>query len=192
MAGEWEKWPCRQAVVMANSFVRNVFLPLSFAVFMVVCEHKPMNIVGTVSSVLSQKHNPAEVWRVSADETVFSAIQQMALHNVGALLVMENGKLMGIVSERDYTRKVILKGRSSRDTLVRDIVSTPVIHATPSQTVEDCMRLMTNHRIRHLPVLEGDQLLGMISQGDLVHWIITTQNHMINQMENYIQGRIMS
>ncbi len=107
----------------------------------------------TVSSILSSKGS--QIWSVKPDTTVFEAIRTMAEKNVGALLVMDADKLVGVISERDYTRKVALKGRSSRDTTVREILETHVVSATPKQTIEDCMRLMTEHRVRHLPIVEG-------------------------------------
>src|SRR5215831_4929640 len=109
---------------------------------------------GTISEILSLKGS--QVWTVSPDTMVFEAIQLMADKNIGALVVTEHGKLVGIMSERDYTRKIALKGKSSKQTPVREIISGNVISASPSHTVEDCMRLMTDHRVRHLPVLSGD------------------------------------
>jgi len=141
----------------------------------------------TISAILSYK-NP-QIWSVSPDATVFDAIQLMSDKNVGALLVMSESKLIGLISERDYTRKVALKGRSSKETAVREILSNPVICATPCSTVEECMRLMTVNRVRHLPVLDGDTVLGIVSIGDLVNWIISAQSLTINQLENYISGQ---
>jgi CBS domain-containing protein len=133
--------------------------------------------------------NPA-LYTIKPEDTVFDAIQTMSDKNVGALLVVtEEGRLVGVISERDYTRKVALKGKSSKETPVRDILSSPVISATPSSTIEECMRLMTTHRVRHLPVLDGDSLQGIISIGDLVNWIISAQNLTIHQLENYITGQ---
>jgi CBS domain-containing protein len=145
-----------------------------------------MQPTGTIREILNQKG--VTVWAIPPGATVFEAIQMMAEKNVGALLVIEQNKLVGIISERDYTRKVALRGRSSKDTPVRDILSGQVIHATPAHTVEDCMRLMTDHRIRHLPVLEGDRILGVVSIGDLVNWIISAQTSTIHQLETYITG----
>ena len=145
-----------------------------------------MNPNGTISEILS--HKGSTVWTISPDATVFEAIQMMADKNIGALLVTENDKLAGIISERDYTRKVMLKGKSSRTTAVREILSSHVIHATPSSTVEECPRLMTDHHFRHLPVLDGDRIAGIVSIGDLVNWIISAQHTTISQLQTYITG----
>jgi len=145
-----------------------------------------MNPNGTISEILS--HKGSTVWTVTPDVTVFDAIQMMADKNVGALLVTENNKLVGIISERDYTRKVIVKGKSSKTTAVREILSSHVIHVTPSSTVQECMRLMTDHHFRHLPVLDGDRIAGIVSIGDLVNWIISAQHSTISQLQTYITG----
>ena len=139
-----------------------------------------------IRDILHQKGGT--VWTVSPETTVLAAIQMMADKNIGALLVTQAGKLIGILSERDYTRKVVLKGRSSKDTPVRDIVSGRVLHVTPNHTVEECMRLMTEHRVRHLPVLDGEKIAGVISIGDLVNCIISAQSSAIHQLETYITG----
>ena len=112
----------------------------------------------------------------------------MADKNVGAVLVTENDKLVGIISERDYTRKVVLKGKSSKTTAVKEILSSHVIHVSPSHTVEECMRLMTAHHVRHLPVLQEEKIVGIISIGDLVNWIISAQHTAISQLQTYITG----
>jgi CBS domain-containing protein len=143
-------------------------------------------VSGIISEILA--HKGSQLFTVPADATVFEAIQKMAEKNVGALLVLEGHRLLGVVSERDYTRKVALRGKSSRETKVREITSTPPITATPSSTVEECMRLMTDHRVRHLPVLTQDEIAGVISIGDLVNWTISAQNAAINQLEGYISG----
>ena len=139
-----------------------------------------------VSVILN--HKGAEVFSISPDATVFEAIQRMAEKNVGALVVMSGETLEGLVSERDYTRKVILQGRSSRDTQVHEIMTSPVTFVTPSHTVEECMRLMTDRRVRHLPVLDGDRVAGVLSIGDLVNWIISAQRQTIDHLHNYIAG----
>jgi CBS domain-containing protein len=133
-------------------------------------------------------HKGAAVWSVAPSATVYEAIQILAVKNIGALPVLDEGRLVGIFSERDYTRKIALEGRSSRDTRVAEIVSNPVFSVTPAHTIEECMRLMTDKHIRHLPVLENGHLAGMVSIGDLVNWIISAQNAAIHQMEAYIVG----
>lgn len=146
-----------------------------------------MNVTGTIDCILNNKCST--VWSVTPDTTVFDSIKLMSEKNVGALLVTQDGKLAGLFSERDYTRKVILKGKSSKTTAVREIISTPVISVTPQHTIEDCMRLMTDNRVRHLPVMEGDKVVGIVSIGDLVNWIISAQHVALKQMEAYISGQ---
>jgi CBS domain-containing protein len=146
-----------------------------------------MNISGTIDSILNDKGTT--IWAVDPDDTVFEAIQLMADKNIGALLVMRDDRLIGIFSERDYTRKVVLKGKSSRETAVREIISTPVISVEPGDSVENCMRIMTENRVRHLPVMVGKNVVGIVSIGDLVNWIISAQHMALNQMEDYITGK---
>ena len=145
-----------------------------------------MNPNATISEILAYKGS--NVWSVPPSVTVFEAIELMAAKNVGALLVTENDRLVGIISERDYTRKVVLKGKSSKTTAVKEILTNIVIHVTPSHTVEECMRLMTEHRVRHLPVLEDGRIAGVVSIGDLVNWIISAQHTTISQLQTYITG----
>lgn len=123
-----------------------------------------------------------------AEASVFDAIESMAEKHVGALVVLSAGHLAGIITERDYARKVILKGRHSRETRVREIMSAPALFVTPDQTIAECMHLMTSHRIRHLPVLDADRVAGMLSIGDLVNWMITAQEQTIRHLRNYIAG----
>jgi CBS domain-containing protein len=129
-----------------------------------------------------------EIWSVAPNDSVLEAIQVMADKGVGALLVMEGANLKGIISERDYTRKVILKGRSSKGTLVSEIMSSKVITATLNHKVEESLGVMTNHHIRHLPVVEEGLVVGMVSIGDLVKDVVSEQQSTIEQLENYIRG----
>ena len=140
----------------------------------------------TVKSVLDVKGR--QVWSLGPDATVFEAIGLMAEKRIGALLVLSHGKLCGIISERDYARKVILLGHSSKETLVRQIMSSNVVTVTPEHTIAECMQLITHHRIRHLPVVEGDAPIGVISIGDVVNSIMTAQAETIRHLNNYIKG----
>ena len=140
----------------------------------------------TVRQLLSSKGR--EIFSVAPGKPVLEAIRAMATHHVGALLVMEADTLHGIVSERDYARKVILMGRSSADTPVRDIMTTPVLTVQPETTVEKCMQLMTEQRVRHLPVTDGGRVIGMVSIGDLVKAVIAEQQQQIEQLESYIHS----
>jgi len=141
----------------------------------------------TVRSML--RHKGSEIFWLAPEATVYEAVAMMADKGVGALLVLSGGKLTGIVSERDYARKVILKGKHSHEMQVREIMTSPVLTVSPDHSVEDCMRVITAHRIRHLPVMEGDALVGMISIGDVVRSIISAQAHTIDQLSSYIEGR---
>jgi CBS domain-containing protein len=129
-----------------------------------------------------------EVWTVDAEEPVLEAIQMMADRHVGALPVTRGGELVGVISERDYARKVILLGRSSAETPVWQIMSSPVVTVTPDQDVRECMQLMTQQRIRHLPVMQDGRMIGVISIGDLVRVVIEEQDHTIEQLERFISG----
>jgi len=130
------------------------------------------------------------VWSIGPDATVYEALTLMAEKDVGALLVLDNaGQLAGILSERDYARKIVLKGKTSRETPVREIMTEKVVWVRPDQTIEECMALMTNKHIRHLPVMEEGRLLGVISIGDVVKDIISEQEFVIAQLENYITGK---
>lgn len=140
----------------------------------------------TAGQILQGKGD--EVWSVSPDTLVFDALKVMADRNVGALLVLEGGKLRGIFSERDYARKVILQAKSSRETAVKEIMSPEVITVGPQQSVEECMSLMTDKRFRHLPVVDGDTVIGVISIGDAVKAIISEREFTITQLESYITG----
>jgi CBS domain-containing protein len=146
-----------------------------------------MHIVGNIDTLLSRKG--ATLWSIDPDATVFEAIELMADKNIGALPVMREGKLVGLFSERDYTRKVVLKGKTSRQTPVREIIPAEVVSVECGETIEECMRLMTEHRVRHLPVLEGSRVVGIISIGDLVNWIISSQDDALAQMQDYISGK---
>ena len=140
----------------------------------------------TVKNILETKGG--ETFAISPDATVYDALNLMAEKNVGALVVFDDDLLVGIISERDYARKVILKGKFSKDTPVSEIMSTEVVTVSPDQTIDQCMALMTNKRIRHLPVLQGKSLVGVVSIGDIVKAIISEQEYTIKQLESYITG----
>ena len=145
-----------------------------------------MEITGKVGALLHNKSG--EIWSLDPSASVYDAIRLMADKSVGALLVMRDGKLAGIVSERDYARKIVLQGRHSQDTPVSDIMTSNVITVTPSHTVEECMRIVTDKRIRHLPVVDGDRVIGIVSIGDLVNWVLTEQQETIRHLEAWISG----
>ena len=140
----------------------------------------------SVKQILDSKGN--DIWSLNPSDSVLDAVRMMAEREVGALLVMEGARLVGIVSERDYARKVILKGRSSEETRVSEIMTANVLYVHPDETVDDCMALMTEKRIRHLPIVENDQVVGVLSLGDLVKAVIAEQKFMIDQLEHYISG----
>lgn len=140
----------------------------------------------TVKDILSSKGH--EVWSVTSADSVFDAVKMMAEKGVGALLVMDDGKLVGIITERDYARKIILEGKSSRNSAVSDVMTRKVLCVTPDREVDECMALMTDKRARHLPVLEHKQVVGVISIGDLVKAMISEQQFLIDQLQQYISG----
>jgi CBS domain-containing protein len=145
-----------------------------------------MDVSGTIGAILSQKSK--DIFSIRSDAMVFEALEIMDEKNVGALLVMDGDRLNGIISERDYTRKVFLRGKRSRETKISEIMSTNLTVTHPREPVEKCLRLMTDKHIRHLPVVEGDQVVGVISIGDLVKHVISCQQAAIAHLENYIHG----
>ena len=140
-----------------------------------------------VRNILQKKGNA--VHSISPDRSVYDALKELEEKNIGSLVVLENGKLTGIFTERDYARKVILRGRSSKETLVGDIMSSPPLFVNPDNTLDECMQLMTDKFIRHLPVLENDELVGVISIGDIVKYTIYEKDFIIENLEHYITGR---
>ena len=140
----------------------------------------------TIALILENKGNA--IWSVTPDATVYDAIAIMADKGVGALLVVSERRLVGIISERDYARKVILQGKASRETTVGEIMTSPPVVATLDQSVDDCLRLMTDNRIRHLPVVSQEAVIGALSIGDLVNWIIRRQEEEIHHLHHYISG----
>jgi CBS domain-containing protein len=145
-----------------------------------------MTTNASISEILKSKGSV--VWSVRPETTVFEALQLMADKNIGSLAVTEGDRLIGILSERDYTRKVILQGKSSKTTQVREIMAGHVLTITPEHTVKECLELMTEKRTRHLPVIEGGRLVGLVSIGDLVNWLISAQYSTIEQLQTYIGG----
>jgi len=139
-----------------------------------------------IVDVLKTKDN--NIWSISSRETAYKALEIMADKNIGALLVIDEGKLVGVFSERDYSRKVILKGKSSKETNVGELMSSPVFSINPDKSIEECMALMTTTRHRHMPVIEDGKLIGLVSIGDVVNAIITTQKIEIQDLKNYITG----
>ena len=146
-----------------------------------------MKVTDTIATVLKNKAINT-VLSISPEQTVYQALEIMAHHDVGALLVLSNMRLVGILSERDYARKGILMGHASKETLFRDIMTSPVTYVGPQQTVDECLTIMTQHHFRHLPVVQNDAVIGLISIGDLVKWTISGQAHAIEALEGYISG----
>jgi CBS domain-containing protein len=146
-----------------------------------------MRVLDPVSLILRKKG--CEMWSVPSDATVYSAMQMMADKNVGALLVIDQGRLVGLISERDYARKIVLLGRGSKETRVREIMTPSPMTIDPECSVDEAMRLITTNRIRHLPVVGDGDILGIISIGDLVNWIAFAQDQTIEQLEHYIEGK---
>lgn len=146
-----------------------------------------MKITDTIGELLKRKSS-SKILSLEPDRTVYEALEMMARYDVGALLVMTSQRLIGILSERDYARKGVLRGHLSKETLVSELMTSPVVYVSPEQTVDDCMSMMARHDFRHLPVLCGDSVVGVVSMGDLVRWVISGQEHTIQALEGYITG----
>ncbi len=146
-----------------------------------------MKLTHTIARVLQNKREN-RIRSISPDQTVYEAIKKMAEYGVGALLVMSGNQLIGIISERDYARKVVLQGHVSKDILVREIMTTTIVSVDPRRPVDECMAIMTEHRFRHLPVMENDAVVGVVSLGDVVKWIISEQEEVIHELEGYVVG----
>jgi CBS domain-containing protein len=169
---------------MFSSFTERLSKPLWSA-------HNPFFercFMKTAAQILRTKSDPT-VYTMEPTATAHEAVRLMADRNIGALVVVEHGKVVGIVSERDYARKLVLMARSSRDTLLRELMSSPVMYVHPEQTSDECMALMTENRLRHLPVMDGGQMIGLLSIGDLVKATISEQQFIIEQLEHYISGQ---
>jgi CBS domain-containing protein len=145
-----------------------------------------MQFTDSVRTLIASK--PAVIRSISPDQTVLDALAMMADYDIGALLVMDDGRLVGIFSERDYARKLVLAGRMSRETRVSEVMSSPVIFVTPDHNIAECMQIMTMQRIRHLPVLRHETVVGMVSIGDLLKWMLQSQEETIRHLESYISG----
>jgi CBS domain-containing protein len=145
-----------------------------------------MEISGRVYDLLHNKSG--EIWTTHPDQTVYEAIHLMGEKNIGALVAVEHGEVIGVLSERDYSRKVVLQGRTSRDTKVGEILTRPAVTVHSKDGIATCMQLMTGNRIRHLPVVDDGKLVGLVSIGDLVSWVMQSQHHTIQQLQGYISG----